>query len=511
MPIDDRTQHRSYQLPNAANLLQDDLPRLRAAFAAIDADIFARYTKAEVDQLLADLIAGSPGALDTLNELAAAMGDDPNFAATITNLLAQKANSTDVYSKAQSDARYVQGSTQVEMVFIATASQSVFTLTSPVINKASALVTVDGVVQPSSEYSLNQAGTTLTLSEGVPAGTTVRVLALGVASPNAPADDSVTTPKLRDEAATNAKLAFDGGALSGVRNAVINGTFAIWQQGNSFTNPASNSYVADQWKVAWDGTGAARIITREDAGYGPTGLPVEGAQFLRWSQTAAGSGASVNMLQQPIEFARTFAGRTVTLSFYARASANIALPSVTLSQSFGTGGTPSAPVTTELSTGLVVGTAWQRFRLTATLPSLAGKVLGTNSDDALILGFRLPINVVFTADLALVQLEEGPTATPIEQRPPTLELALCQRYWQSGRAGLDVLEEANRLSRVMVDFRVPMRATPVVTQQAADQIEFSTDIHSSLVTFEGFFSGRIKNGANGKGTWINTWQASARL
>ncbi|MBR8301384.1 hypothetical protein KDW49_11755 [Burkholderia dolosa] len=37
------------------------------------------------------LVASAPGALDTLNELAAALGDDPNFATTITNALALKA------------------------------------------------------------------------------------------------------------------------------------------------------------------------------------------------------------------------------------------------------------------------------------------------------------------------------------------------------------------------------------------------------------------------------------
>ena len=36
------------------------------------------------------MVDGAPGALDTLNELAAAMGNDPNFAATMTNLIAQK-------------------------------------------------------------------------------------------------------------------------------------------------------------------------------------------------------------------------------------------------------------------------------------------------------------------------------------------------------------------------------------------------------------------------------------
>lgn len=207
MAIDDRTTNRSYKLPNAGNFLADDVVRLRDALAAIDADVFARYTKLEVDQLISNLIGGAPGALDTLNELADALGDDANFAATVADQLALKANASNVYSKAESDARYVQGSVQTEMVFTATANQSVFTLSTAVINKPSALVTVDGVVQPTSEYSLNMTGTQLTLSEGVPAGTVVRVLALGVSSEGAPADDTVTTVKLRDGAVTTPKLA----------------------------------------------------------------------------------------------------------------------------------------------------------------------------------------------------------------------------------------------------------------------------------------------------------------
>lgn len=46
---------------------------------------------AQISAAVAALIDGAPGAIDTLNELAAAMGDDPNFAATITNALAGKA------------------------------------------------------------------------------------------------------------------------------------------------------------------------------------------------------------------------------------------------------------------------------------------------------------------------------------------------------------------------------------------------------------------------------------
>lgn len=40
-----------------------------------------------VSEGLANIIDSAPTALDTLNELAAALADDPNFAATITNQL----------------------------------------------------------------------------------------------------------------------------------------------------------------------------------------------------------------------------------------------------------------------------------------------------------------------------------------------------------------------------------------------------------------------------------------
>lgn len=181
MPIDDRTTNRSYKLPNAGNLLSEDVQRLRDALTAIDADVFARYTKTETDQKLADLINGAPGALDTLNELAAAMGNDPNFATTITNALAGKPGFADVWTRTQADARYVQGINQTENVFTGTGSQTTFTLTQTPPSRESLLVTVDGVVQPVSAYNLS--GSALILSEAPASGASIRVLMLGVAGP----------------------------------------------------------------------------------------------------------------------------------------------------------------------------------------------------------------------------------------------------------------------------------------------------------------------------------------
>lgn len=48
-------------------------------------------TRSYVDTAVGNLVDSAPGALDTLNELAAALGDDANYATTTTNALATKA------------------------------------------------------------------------------------------------------------------------------------------------------------------------------------------------------------------------------------------------------------------------------------------------------------------------------------------------------------------------------------------------------------------------------------
>jgi microcystin-dependent protein len=48
---------------------------------------------AAASSAVSNLIDSSPSTLDTLNELAAALGDDPNFATTITDLISQKLTS----------------------------------------------------------------------------------------------------------------------------------------------------------------------------------------------------------------------------------------------------------------------------------------------------------------------------------------------------------------------------------------------------------------------------------
>ena len=54
------------------------------------------YTKSEVDTKVAGLVDSAPEALNTLNELAAALGNDSNFATTVSTEIGKKANTSDL-------------------------------------------------------------------------------------------------------------------------------------------------------------------------------------------------------------------------------------------------------------------------------------------------------------------------------------------------------------------------------------------------------------------------------
>jgi hypothetical protein len=87
----------------------------------LKADKTITYTKTEVDNALSykastndilgvvdarinSIIDAAPESLNTLNEIAAALNDDANLASNLTNEIAKKANTLDVYTKIEADA-----------------------------------------------------------------------------------------------------------------------------------------------------------------------------------------------------------------------------------------------------------------------------------------------------------------------------------------------------------------------------------------------------------------------
>lgn len=78
-------------LANRTKFLKDADAAHAAAVDPHPQYMTAAESNAAIAAAVAALVNGSPGALDTLNELAAALGNDANFATSITNALALKA------------------------------------------------------------------------------------------------------------------------------------------------------------------------------------------------------------------------------------------------------------------------------------------------------------------------------------------------------------------------------------------------------------------------------------
>jgi hypothetical protein len=249
------------------------------------------------------------------------------------------------------------------------------------------------------------------------------------------------------------------------KNKIINGDFGIWQRGTSFASIADNVYFADRFKTVIGGAGTATYSRQTfTAGAAPV-AGYEGNFFARAS-VSSGTGTTVMGIAQPIEDVRTFAGQTATLSFWAKAdSARTA--TVFLVQNFGAGGSGNV----NLSTTIAVTTAWTRFTYTATLGSMSGKTIGTNS--------ALQAEVDFLSgqasgspqlDLWGVQLEYGAKATPFQTASGGSrqgELAMCQRYYQRIAGGNDIVGSGQWVTTtsayIVVPNKVTMRTAPAIS------------------------------------------------
>ncbi len=204
------------------------------------------------------------------------------------------------------------------------------------------------------------------------------------------------------------------------KNKIINGNFDIWQRGTSVSTTSSFGYAADRWRC-----GGTMTASRQTFTVGQTEVPNNPKYYMQVNVTAD----SMNYeFQQRIEGVQTLAGKTVTVSYYARRTSGTVTTGLNLVQDFGSGGSPSSVVVTSF-TAPSYTTSWQKFTATATLPSISGKTIGTNGDDNLYLSFQFSNTATGVIEIAQVQVEEGSYATSFEIRPLQIELALCQRYY----------------------------------------------------------------------------------
>jgi hypothetical protein len=259
----------------------------------------------------------------------------------------------------------------------------------------------------------------------------------------------------------------------GFRNKLINGDLSIWQRAFSANVPSnSNTFCADRWQI--QSQGGTAVVSRQDLT--PGLIPgLETSYFMRVVQSV---GSANTLFIQKIEDVRTLAGQSVTISFWAKASASTTLTS-RADQDFGSGGSSRAG---NGGTSSTITTSWQRYVHTFSIPSVSGKTIGTSSYLDFFLYF--PNTSTITVDIAGIQLESGNFVTPFEFIPQQTELALCQRYYQ-------------KIDSTLAGFRYYGSGTVVSTTQGKVYVPFITTTRvNPSITVNGVANTALMHGSN---------------
>ena len=246
------------------------------------------------------------------------------------------------------------------------------------------------------------------------------------------------------------------------KNKIINGDFGVWQRGTSLSvTTNAGAFLADRFLLNFAGTFTGTLSQQT---FTPGTAPVagyEGQFFARIVRTGTTSVAPT--FYQRVENVRTFAGQTVTFSFWAKADAARSV-GIQAYQAFGTGGSGA----TDNNAGTAsLTTSWQRFSFTYTMPSVAGKTISTSNDSWMAFYWNLPDSTAFTIDTWGWQLEAGSVATPFTTASGSIggELALCQRYFykMTGVSGTDPFGVGPAISTTQI---VIQTGLPVVMRTA---------------------------------------------
>jgi hypothetical protein len=279
------------------------------------------------------------------------------------------------------------------------------------------------------------------------------------------------------DSSTSTGLRYQGNNAAG-KNAVINGDCVIAQRGTSaitLSSATSTHYPVDRFfAVGHSGSTAQQITSISNTSF---------KNAVRVQRTAGNTTTSDLSFTQTFETNASipFQGKTVTLSFWARAGANFSPTSGTLTSrvytgtgtdqgGFGFSWTGTANPVNQANT---LTTSWQRFTATGTISSSATQIQ--------VFFFCSPTGTAGAADyfdITGVQLEAGSVATAFQTATGTLqgELAACQRYYTktynlatSPATVTNVGKLVCGASSTSMDYQwapqfpVPMRTTPTIT------------------------------------------------
>ena len=277
------------------------------------------------------------------------------------------------------------------------------------------------------------------------------------------------------DSSTSTGLRYTAGTVQA--NPVLNSAMQVWQRGTSIAiTSVVNSYSADRWQCGVNvnqNTTIARQVTGDT-----TNLP--NIQYCARVQRNSGqTGTGTSYFTQSMETVNSipFAGKIVTVSFYARKGADYSptSSSLTTTLSYGTGtdqnvlGTYTGQ-TTVVSAANTLTATWQRFTMTGTV--------GTTATELAMAFAWSSIGTAGTNDyfeVTGVQIDIGSVALPFRTNGGTIqgELAACQRYYQRktsvGNATLFGMGQASSTTQAYYSIPIPVsfRVAPSVSHSSA--------------------------------------------
>jgi hypothetical protein len=189
------------------------------------------------------------------------------------------------------------------------------------------------------------------------------------------------------------------------------------------------------------GTGSVSVASLSDADR--TAIGDEAAQRALVYTVTGGSGAGdFDEINQRMEGVKRTSGKTVTVSFWAKATSGAPTIGLNWQQSFGTGGSPSTVVVGTAQT-VTLSTTWTRYSKTFAITSVSGKTFGTTPQtDFLEFNFWLSSGASFNTEAGgigvqtgifsfwAMQLEIAPSASSFEKLDYALQTIECLRFFQ---------------------------------------------------------------------------------
>jgi hypothetical protein len=277
-------------------------------------------------------------------------------------------------------------------------------------------------------------------------------------------------------------------------NPILNSAFQVWQRGTSFAVSGSASYTADRWQAISAAYTAGLTVSRQ-ATNDTTNLP--NIQYCARVQRDSGNtSTAARNLQQCFESVNSipYAGKTVTLSFYARVGANFSAASGLLGVQWvwGTGTDQNlylagytGQTNISATTSVTPTTTWQRFTITGTVGATATEIgLNFNFAGSGTAG----ANDYF--EVTGVQMEVGSVATPFKTYAGTLqgELAACQRYFQilGGDNAFEYFCIGSSIGTTdasgVIPLKATMRGTPTLTFTTASNYRVTQGTTANTAT-----------------------------